>query len=142
MAPPGSRLRVTVDPKRVMVYGTSRALQELHFIETPEVDVLACQPRFVQFHDRAFVRRDEAKQRAGQSGLAAARLADQAEGLAPLEAEIDVDQGPHVLTTVGEGLEQVVQRDDRLGRGAAVGELNVDRGVPGQVRCLIVQVAA
>jgi YbbR domain-containing protein len=47
-APPGPRLRVTVDPKGVMVYGTSRALQELHFIETPELDVPAGQPRYVQ----------------------------------------------------------------------------------------------
>jgi YbbR domain-containing protein len=47
-APPGARLRVTLDPKRVMVYGTSRALQELHFIETPELDIPAGQPRFAQ----------------------------------------------------------------------------------------------
>jgi YbbR domain-containing protein len=46
--PPGPRLRVTVDPKRVMVYGTARALQELHFIETPELDVPAGQARFEQ----------------------------------------------------------------------------------------------
>lgn len=44
--PPGVRLRVTVDPQRVMVYGTARALQEFHFIETPEIDVQLAQPRF------------------------------------------------------------------------------------------------
>lgn len=46
--PAGTRLRVTVDPRRVMIYGTARALQELHFIETPDLDIPASQPRFVR----------------------------------------------------------------------------------------------
>jgi YbbR domain-containing protein len=45
---PGPRVRVTVDPKRVLVYGTERALQELHFIETPEIDVPAGQMRYAR----------------------------------------------------------------------------------------------
>lgn len=38
-APPGAHLRVTVDPKRVTLYGSDRALQELQVIETPEISV-------------------------------------------------------------------------------------------------------
>jgi YbbR domain-containing protein len=47
-APPGVRLRVTVDPKRVRVYGSDRGLQDLHFIETSEVSLPLGQARVSQ----------------------------------------------------------------------------------------------
>lgn len=44
--PPGMRLRVTMEPKRVILYGSARALQEIHFVETPELDVPVGQARY------------------------------------------------------------------------------------------------
>ena len=59
------------------------------------------------------VRRRQPEQHPGQRGLSAARLTDQAEGLAGAQVEIDAGQGVHRFLAGPEGLRHVPQGDDR-----------------------------